>query len=329
MVQWSTLIASVIASLFSVAPAFAFRSVEIGSTPPASAVKDLGGREITLTFGRHPTALVFWRSNQPFSLDALKDLEQIKSEFSQQGVQVMAVAEGSESLSSVQSVIETLKLSYAVYLDADRRAEERFGVIVFPSTGIVGADGQLKFYLPSRNNNYREIIRSRLKMELGLIQESEFDQQMKRIGEELGGERARAEGHLKMGLRLSRQGKLKEALLELKQALSLDRDLIDANLGLGYAYLRLGDPKTAQSEFDTVLRKHPTSPAARLGMGICAVRQGELDEGIKMLKEAVEINPDPVQGYYELGGAYEKKGDLEEAMHAYKWAVRKLLQGRR
>jgi cytochrome c-type biogenesis protein CcmH/NrfG len=47
------------------------------------------------------------------------------------------------------------------------------------------------------------------------------------------------------------------------------------------------------------------------------------------MKDAVQINPDPVQGYYELGRAYEKKGDLKEAMHAYKWAVRKLLQGRR
>ena len=329
MAQRFILTALVLVYLFSGVRAFAFRSVQVGSTPPVSTVRELGGRETSLSFGRRPVVLVFWRSNQPFSLDALKDLEQIKKEFSQRGVEVMAVAEGSESPSSVQNVIKSLNLSYSVYLDAERRAEERFGVIVFPSTGIFGAEGQLKFYLPSRNTNYREIIRSRLKMELGLIQESEFDQQMKRLGEDLGGEQARAENHLKTGLRLSRQGKPKEALLEFKQALSLDRDLIDANLGLGYAYLRLGEPKTAQSEFETVLRKHPTSPAARLGMGICAVRQGELDKGIKMLREAVEINPDPVQGYFELGGAYEKKGDLKEAMHAYKWAVRKLLQGRR
>ncbi len=329
MVQPLVLISLVLALQLSCESAFAFRAVAVGSSPPSSVVKDLNGRDIPLTFGRRPVVLVFWRANQSFSLEALKDLEEIKKEFSPKGVEILAVAEGSEPLSSIQSALKTLGLTYPVYLDADRKAEERFGVIVFPSTGILGADGQLKFYLPSRNSNYREIIQARLKMELGVIKESEFEQQMKRLGEELGGERARAEDHLKRGLRLSRQGKPKEALLELRQALSLDREMIDANLGLGYVYLNLGEPKTAQNEFQAVLKQHPASPSAKLGIGICAVRLGDLDKGIGILQEAVEINPDPVQGYFELGHAYEKKGDLAKAMHAYKWAVRKLLQGRR
>ncbi|OGQ80519.1 MAG: hypothetical protein A3F90_16655 [Deltaproteobacteria bacterium RIFCSPLOWO2_12_FULL_60_19] len=308
---------------------FAFRAVSVGDMAPATAVKDLGGREVKLAWSRRPVVLVFWRSNQAFSLEALKDLEQIKKEFSQKGLEVLAVAEGRESNSTVQAAIKSLNLSYPIYLDAERKAELGFGVIVFPSTGIVGADGRLKFYLPSRNSNYREILQARLKVEFGLMKESEFDQQMKRIGEELGSERARAEDHLKTGLRLSRQGKPREAVQELKQALSFDQQLLDAHLGLGYAYLNLGEPSSAQKEFELVLKQHPASPSARLGMGICAVRLGELDRGIEMLKDAVQINPDPVQGYFELGSAYEKKGDLKEAMHAYKWAVRKLLQGRR
>ncbi|MDH3444246.1 MAG: tetratricopeptide repeat protein, partial [Deltaproteobacteria bacterium] len=100
-------------------------------------------------------------------------------------------------------------------------------------------------------------------------------------------------------------------------------------LALGFAYLDLQEPKAAQEEFELVLKRHNTSPAARMGLGISAVRLGDLDKGIAMLEDAVQINPDPVQGYYELGRAYEKKGNLKEALHAYKWAVRKLLQGRR
>jgi len=89
------------------------------------------------------------------------------------------------------------------------------------------------------------------------------------------------------------------------------------------------EPNVAQREFELVLMQHTASPGAKLGLGIAAVRLGDLDRGIEILKEAVQINPDPVQGYYELGKAYEKKGNLKEATHAYKWAVRKLLQGRR
>jgi tetratricopeptide (TPR) repeat protein len=278
---------------------------------------------------RRAVVLCFWRANQEFSQEALKDLEQIKKEFSPRGVEVFAVAEGGTSTPALQGAIKNLGLSYPVYLDAEHRIEEKIGVIVFPSTGIVGSGGQLKFYLPSRNSNYRQIIQARLRLELGLMSEKEFDQQMKQIGEELGSERIRAEDHFKTGLRLSRQGKSKEALSELKQALSLDPALIDAHLALGYAYLDSAEPNVAQKEFELVLKQHAASPGAKLGLGITAVRLGELDRGIDLLKEAVQINPDPVQGYYELGKAYEKKGNLKEAMHAYKWAVRKLLQGRR
>jgi len=318
-----------LASLHPLQSSHAFRAVSVGSAAPPVAVKDLGGKEIRLVFGQRPVVLLFWRTNQNFSLEALKDLEQVSRELSSKGVEVFAIAEGGIPAAAVEGAVKGLHLSYPVYLDPQRKIEEEYGVIVFPSTGIVGPDGRLKFYLPSRNSNYREIILGRLKVELGLLGEKEFAQQMKKIGEELGGEGIRADEHLKVGLRLVREGKSKEALPELKQAAILVPDLIDARLALGYAYLDSGETETAQREFEWVLKRHPASPGARLGIGISTVRLGHLDKGIEILKEAVQINPDPVQGYYELGRAYEKKGDLQQAMHAYGWAVRKLLQGRR
>jgi tetratricopeptide (TPR) repeat protein len=316
-------------SFFSVNLAFAFRSVSVGSRVPAATVKDLSGRDVNLAFGARAMVLLFWRADQKFSLEALKDLEQIKKEFSQRGVEIFAIAEGGTPAAAAQAPIKNLGLSYPVYIDVERKVEEKIGVIVFPSTGIVASGGQLKFYLPSRNSNYRQIIQARLKLELGLINEKDFDQQMKQIGEELGNERGRAEDHLKTGIRLVRQGNSRDALQELKQALAIDTDLLDAHLALGHAYLDLQDPTTARREFELVLNRHPASPGAKLGLGMSAVRLGEIDKGIEILKDAVQINPDPVQGYYELGRAYEKKGDLKEALHAYAWAVRKLLQGRR
>jgi tetratricopeptide (TPR) repeat protein len=322
-------IACFLLTLISPLAARAFRSLTVGSMMPAATVKDLSGRDVNLVFGRRPVVLFFWRAGQSFSLEALKDLEQVKRQFTQQGVEVFAIEEGRAPAPAVREAVKNLALSYPVYLDVERKVEERIGVIVFPSTGIVGTGGQLTFYLPSRNSNYRQIIQERLRVELGLISETEFNRQMRQIGEELGSDRVRAEDHLKTGLRLSRQGKPKEALPEFEQALSLDRELISAHTALGFTYLELQQPKAAQQEFELVLKRYSASPAARMGLGIAAVRLGEIDRGIEMLQEAVQINPDPVQGYFELGQAYEKKGNLKEALHAYKWAVNKLLQGRR
>jgi len=330
MVKFPLAVGLFILASFPSAPiCWAFRSVNVGMAAPPVAVRDLDAKAITISFGKRVVVLGFSRPNQPFSLEALKDLEQIGKEFSSKGVEIVAIFEATGQPHPVQESIKTLGLSYPIYLDPDRQVEEAYGVIVFPSTGIVGKDGRLKFYLPSRNSNYREIVRERLRVELGLITEKDFEQRMKQIGEELGGERVRAEVHLKTALRLSRQGKPKEALQELMQARAMDPDLMDVHLALGYAHLDSGEAEAAQREFEWVLERYPASPSAKLGLGIITVRVGSLDKGIQMLKEAVQINPDPVKGYYELGKAYERKSDLGQALHAYKWAVRKLLQGRR
>ena len=320
---------SVSVSLFLPEPCSAFRSVSVGMAAPAVAVLDLDAREVKVSFGQRVAVLVFWRPNQPFSTEALKDLDQIRKEFSQRGVEILAIVEETGQPAPSRESVKALGISYPIYLDPARQVEEAYGVIVFPSTGIVGGDGRLKFYLPSRNSNYQEIVRGRLKVELGLMTEKDFAQRMKQIGEDLGGERVQADEHLKIGLRLSRQGKSKEALRELKQAAALDPDLMDVPLALGYAHLESGETRVAQREFEWVLERYQASPGAKLGLGIITARAGNLDKGIHMLKEAIQINPDPVKGYYELGLAYENKGDLKEAMQAYKWAVRKLLQGRR
>jgi tetratricopeptide (TPR) repeat protein len=324
----SAFVAIVVALMLAPQTALAFRSVAPGDTAPVVSGKDFAGREVNIPFGERTIVLLFWRADQKFSLEALRDLEQIKREFTRRGVDFFAITEESASAAAAET-LKGLSLTYTVLADLNRKAEERYGVIVFPSTGIVGADGRLKFYLPSRNSNYREIVRGRLEVELGLIKEKDFEQRMHQIGEELGSDQLKAEQHLKVGLRFTHQGKTQEAMQEFQQALVLAPALADAHLALGYAYLDLNDIAGAQKEFEQVLKVHPASPGARVGIGITRVRRGLVDEGIKLLEEAVGINPDPVQGYYELGVAYEKKGDLTQALHAYKWAVRKLLQGRR
>lgn len=321
--------ASLFISFLSPGFTFAFRSVSLGDKAPSISVRNLDGHEVKISFGESVAVLTFWREKQSFSREALKDLEQLKKDFEGKGIKVFAIAEGNIAPSSVKEVVRTLGLSYNIYIDSEHRAEERYGVIVFPSTGIVDSNGRLKFYLPSRNSNYREIVGGRLKIEIGLANEEEFEQRMQQIGETLGSERLKAEEHLKIGLRLLRRGKAAEAVQELSQALDLNPDLADAHLGLGYSYLDSGEIGRARDEFEKVLQRHPASPGARVGIGISEIRSGRLDKGIEILKKAVGLNPDPVRGYYELGRAYEKKGEMKKALHAYKWAVRKLLQGRR
>ena len=107
-----------LASLFFVGPSLAFRSVAVGTAVPTVTVKDLSGRDVNPNFAQRAVVLFFWRANQEFSQEALKDLEQIKKEFSQRGVEIVAVAETGTATAAVQAAIKNLGLSYPVYLDS-------------------------------------------------------------------------------------------------------------------------------------------------------------------------------------------------------------------
>lgn len=303
----------------SVQKVSSFRYIEVGEKAPILTLKNLQGLEVSLDFPQKVGVVIFWRKGQDFSLQALKDLQAIYGEMKDKGVEIAAIAEPNVSLEEVKAIREKLGLSYSFYLDPTGKAEEEYGVIVFPSTGIIGKDGIFKFYQPSRSAHpdYRQRIAQEVKAVLGGSGESAFMNT------------DRAEESYRIGLELFNEGKTNEAIQAFRQSIKLDPAYLDAHVQLGNALLEKGDLAQAQREFEFVLKRNLSYPGARTGIGIVYVRKGEIDKGIELLQEAVQLNPNPVKGYHELGMAYEKKGDLEKALHSYKWAMKKLLQGRR
>ena len=125
MVKFPLAVGLFILASFPSAPiCWAFRSVNVGMAAPPVAVRDLDAKAITISFGKRVVVLGFSRPNQPFSLEALKDLEQIGKEFSSKGVEIVAIFEATGQPHPVQESIKTLGLSYPIYLDPDRQVEE-------------------------------------------------------------------------------------------------------------------------------------------------------------------------------------------------------------
>ena len=106
---------SVSVSLFLPEPCSAFRSVSVGMAAPAVAVLDLDAREVKVSFGQRVAVLVFWRPNQPFSTEALKDLDQIRKEFSQRGVEILAIVEETGQPAPSRESVKALGISFPSY----------------------------------------------------------------------------------------------------------------------------------------------------------------------------------------------------------------------
>jgi tetratricopeptide (TPR) repeat protein len=307
----------------------AFRHIQVGKPAPSLLVEDLGGIDVKPSFVGKLTVLLFWRQGQSFSSEALRDLAGIAQEFRRKGVEVLAIADPTAEVAELIAFAKQQGFSLPFFIDTERRAQEAYGVIVYPSTGIIGKDGRLLFYLPSRNSNYKEIIGGKLEVLLGMMPEKEFEARLTRLGETFEGNGKKAQGHYKKGLSLFQKGKKEEASREFAQAIRLSPAFQDAHLQLGNVLLEMGDVRTALKEFQYVKDQNPLSPSAKLGIGIAYLRLGEQDKGIQLLEEAVSINPNPVRGYAELGKAYEAKGDMTKALYFYKQAIKKLLQGRK
>ncbi len=320
---WATLLTGLLVP----ALADAFRSVSIGSPVPVLSLEDLEGKPVSVPDAGRFTVIVFWRPGQRFSEDALTDLAGVVRALEARRVAVVAVAEAGADPERSRALARTLPLRFL--RDREGRAGEAFGIIVFPSTAVVGPDGRLRYYLPSRNTNYRILIEAHVQRTLGEISEEELGARLSRVGEVYGATAELVQATYKRGVTFVQEKRYDEAAAALSQALGLAPDLLEGHLQLGYVLLELGDPAQALKQFELVLAKNPASPGARVGRGIARLRHGQTDEGIRLLEEAVVLNPEPVRGHYELGRAYEARGDLERAIHHYRWAYLKLLQGRK
>lgn len=323
--RWCPAAAMVLALTVCGNSAEAFRNVGVGEIAPVLMVEDVQGKSVVVTPKDKVHLLLFWRPDQEFSQAALNDLEALMGKYGGKGVAVIAVAvrPGSQNVAPPAPPV-----SFPLFVDREGKVAEEYGVIVLPSTALIGSDGIVTFYLPSRNAHYQETIEGRLQLLLGEITAKELDDRLGRLGGPSGDARERAQARYASAHQLSQEAKWAEAAIELQEALKLAPDFTDARLQLGYAYLEGGQPEKALREFDAVLKRTPGSQGARMGVGIAKVRLGELEAGIEQLEKAIALNPNPVRAYYELGHAYERKGNLGKALHNYKWAIKKLLQGR-
>lgn len=308
--------------------AWAFRTAVVGRPAPTLSLVGPADARVPFPPVGSRAAVLFWRPDQEFSRRALADFNALAARYGKRGMTFWAVGVAGTARIDADKTKRGLKLSLPLYVDEGKRAEDAYGIVVLPSTGIIGADGILQFYLPSRNSNYRAILEARVRLALGELDGTDYVARLRKLGEPVE-DIDRAREHVKAGIRLMRAGQAAEAARELETAVAMQPDLLEAHLELGYARLATGNSTGARAAFERVLRTNPRSPRGRVGLGMALVRTGKRKEGIALLEGAVQLNPDPVLGYFALGEAYEAAGDLPAALYHYRWAVRKLVQGRR
>lgn len=315
-----------IVTLLLFAPASNAISISHGGVAPDFTLKSIDGKRISLDeFKGKVVVLIFWRTEQKRSLQALQDAEDIYGKYLKKGVQVLSIIEDNDNRESALNIFSDNKISYPLLIDNDRETYGDYGIRVFPSTVIIDKQGLIAYDIPSHPLTYKTKLRGYVKKALGEIDESELKDVLSPHKEVKDKSSLEASRLYNLALKFTESRLLDMAITTANKSIDANPAMVDSHILLGFLYLETKETEKALEAFNRAVELDPKSNDAQTGLGGALILKGELDRAIEILDKAAVANPYPHMTYYELGKAYEQKGNIDKSMKMYKKAIEKII----
>lgn len=278
--KWFIFPVFVFLSLFAIGVclAMALRSMEIGDPAPDFRIRTIDDKEITLKNQEGKILILgFWRRDQDFSKKVQSDLERIYQKYGDQGVTVLAVNADQASVPEIRRIRAEQNLSYPFAGDAEFKTYGQFGVMVLPTTLVIGPNGRLAHYSPIHGKGFYDQIRGHVRLLLGEITPAELEKELNPEQIKVLTEAKRKAGlHLAMAKMLMNEASLKhKAREELEKAVETDPSLLEARILLAKLYLADQEFKKALSELKEALKLDLDSEEAQQLLKIANADQGK------------------------------------------------------
>ena len=304
-----------------------FRHLKEGEPAPDFTLKALDAKTFSLSDSKGKVAIIlYWRTDQERSLNALKALKQLFNIFSDQPVRILTITKDPDT-TAIKEVQQSLQLPFPILRDPAEDVYSQFGVFVFPSTAIIDQKGIYRFHYGGYRDDYAEEIEGRVKVLLGLLSEKDLKvaggQEVTLKTEE----QKRARNHINLGKTLHARGMDEKAVLEFQKAVELDGSNFEGHILLGLLLLDQGETDEALKCLNTGMKLNPKSTVAKIGLGRAYRMKGETDKALNILQAELELNPDSEVIHLELGKVYESLGKKDEALKHYKASAELSLEG--
>jgi Tfp pilus assembly protein PilF/peroxiredoxin len=305
--------------------AVAFRGLKPGDKVPDFQIRTVGGKEITLRNQKGKIlVLAFWKRSQDFSQKVLTDLERIYKAYRDRGVTVLAINADKASESEIKGLGTTQNLSYPLASDTEFKAYGQFGVIVLPTTMILGPKGRLAYYRSIYANDFYVQVRGKVRLLLGEITPAQLERELnpRKIKVESQA-RKKANLHLAMARLLMTENSLKhKAREELEKAVKADPTLREAHILLARLYLKDNEVSKAGDELEEAFKLGPGSEDDRLLQGRAYASRGQDSKALSVLEGLINNDSEPPsEAYFQIGKIYEKQKKDSQAQEAYRMAL--------
>jgi len=324
VLAWITLL--IICSHLSLAVAIGHHKQ--GDRVPNLAIRTIDGKQISLEEQKGKIiVLAFWKQEDDKSTKMLTDLSRISQEFQDRDVTFLAINGDKASDQQIRDMALAKEPSCLFASDPDLTTYSSLGILVLPTTLIVGPDGKLAFIQDLYSRNFYAQTRAYVRFLLGEITQDQLNTELDPgTSVKVSAARIKAERYVNLGrvlLDIKERAKAREAL---NKAVEADPSFAEPHLFLAGLCLEDKELRVAGAELEQALILCSSPREGKLLQGLTYAGQGEDGRAIAVLQELVENNPQPPpEAYYQIGKIYEKQNKTSEALAAYRMALELLL----
>ena len=299
-----------------------------GDRVPNISIRTIDGNQISLDERKGKIiVLAFWKQDDDKSSKMLTDLSRISQEFQDKDVTFLAINGDKASDQQIREMALAKEPTCLFASDPDLTTYSRLGILVLPTTLIVGPDGKLAFIQDLYSRNFYTQTRAYVRFLLGEITQDQLNAELDPgTSVKASPARIKAERYVNLGrvlLDIKEKEKAREAL---EKAVEVDPTFPEPHLLLAGLCLEDKEVRKAGAELEQALKLNPCPKEGKLLQGLTYAGQGEDGLAIAVLQDLVENNPEPPpEAYYEIGKIYEKQEKASEALEAYRMALQLLL----
>lgn len=299
-----------------------------GDRVPNISIRTIDGNHISLDERKGKIiVLAFWKQDDDKSSKMLTDLSRISQEFQDKDVTFLAINGDKASDKQIREMALAKEPTCLFASDPDLTTYSRLGILVLPTTLIIGPDAKLAFIQDLYSRNFYTQTRAYVRFLLGEITQNQLNAELdpgKFV--KVSPARIKAERYVNLGRVLLDVKEKEKARKALEKAVEADPTFPEPHLLLAGLCLEDKEVRKAGTELEQALKLNPCPKEGKLLQGLTYAGQGEDGLAIAVLQELVENNPEPPpEAYHQIGKIYEKQNNTSEALAAYRMALKLLL----
>jgi tetratricopeptide (TPR) repeat protein len=258
-------------ALLAAAPLGAHAHAEVGTPVDNVELRTIaGGKERILSAKAKANVIVFFRTGQERTVDALGQLATCEKLFAGKPVHWIGVVSSTEAPDEVKALVAKTGIVMPVAVDEGDKLYDALGIRLHPMVAMTDARFKLSTIEMYRQIDYCEIIKARIRYLLGEIDLAAVEAVLNPPKGTMPGDDPRdvARRDVNLGKMLLKRKQYEKALQSANKA--LERAPVPAAFALiGDVYAAQGDCQKALAQYEQALKLDPKEPAALAGKAAC------------------------------------------------------------